>query len=138
MSLLSIPVTSSYHEISREKILWFPSSFFCPIKILVETDDGKSVLLCNRILVRIIEIQVEPVCCPGDLRKMFRRRDRTRMPLAMMSLSTNRMNSRDLCSAKVEKTDGMQREITDMQDSKIGTAEKIPDFLYPRAAQNIL
>jgi hypothetical protein len=31
----------------------------------------------------------------------------------------------------------MQREITDMQRSQIGTAEKIPDFVYPRAAEDI-
>jgi len=52
---------------SEEEILWLHSSFFCPVEILVEADNREPVLLRSSILVRIIKIQVKPVCGPGDL-----------------------------------------------------------------------
>ena len=80
---------------------------------------------------------MKPVCCPGDLRKIFRGQRQDTNATGDDVFINKQDEFAGLVFPQVENTDCMQREITDMKGSKIGTAEKIPDFVYPRATDNI-
>jgi len=64
--LCGMPGTGDYRN-QEKRSFGSTLPFFRPVEILVEADNREPVLLCNSILVRIIKIQVKPVCRPGDL-----------------------------------------------------------------------